>query len=266
MNKQVSRQQTVSPKDFRDLLQREFQRRLDANPRYSLRAFAKALGIYHATLSSLLSGQRPFSTKTIHQIGSALGLTPKDLETHAAKSNSASSTNSKSIVELQEDEFNLIANWQHDAVLEFLQIRDESHEARSIAKRLKMTAADVLVSLQLLERTGMIERIEDGGWRVLKPNSSTLLGENQTSHARRAHQKALLERSKQALDEVAIELRDHSSITMTVNADDIPELKTAIKDFRRKLMAFAQRKNANPDSVYQLQIALFPLTNQETEQ
>lgn len=263
MNKQVSRQQTVSPKDFRELLQREFQRRLDANPRYSLRAFAKALGIYHATLSSLLSGQRPFSTKTIRQIGSALGLTPKDLETHAAKS---APTSSKSIVELQEDEFNLIANWQHDAVLEFLQIRDESHEARSIAKRLKMTAADVLVSLQLLERTGMIERHEDGDWRILRPNSSTLLGENQTSHARRAHQKALLERSKQALDEVAIELRDHSSITMTVNTDDIPELKTAIKEFRRKLMAFAQRKNANPDSVYQLQIALFPLTNQETEQ
>lgn len=245
------------------MLQREFQRRLDANPRYSLRAFAKALGIYHATLSSLLSGHRPFSAKTILQIGSALGLTPKDLDTHVGKS---TPFKSKAVVELKEDEFNLIANWQHDAVLEFLQLRGESKEARAIARRLKLTAADVLVSLQLLERTGMIERDLDGSWKILKPNSSTLLGESQTSHARRAHQKSLLEKSKQALDEVAIGLRDHSSIAMTVNNADLPELKTAIRDFRRKLMAFAQRKNANPNSVYQLQISLFPLTNQETEQ
>jgi transcriptional regulator with XRE-family HTH domain len=263
MNKQLPLQQTQTPQDFRKLLQREFQRRLDANPRYSLRAFAKALGIYHATLSSLLSGQRPISAKSIQKIGSALGLTPKDLETHLAKS---THFNSQSVVELQEDEFNLIANWQHDAILEFLQLPGESKEARSIGRRLKMTAADVLVSLQLLERTGMIERDVVGHWNVLRPNSSTLLGENQTSHARRAHQKSLLEKSRQALDEVAINLRDHSSITMTVNSDDLPELKTAIRDFRRKLMAFAQRKNANPDSVYQLQISLFPLTNQEPEQ
>jgi transcriptional regulator with XRE-family HTH domain len=263
MNKQATHPENQSPQDFRGLLQREFRRRLEANPRYSLRAFARSLGVYHATLSSLLSGQRPFTAKTIREIGGALGLTPKDLELHAARS---APTKTKQVVELQEDEFNLIANWQHDAVLEFLQLANESHEARTMAKRLKMTPADVLVSLQLLERTGMIERLENGGWRILKANSSTLLGENQTSHARRAHQKALLEKSKQALDEVAIALRDHSSIAMTVNTDDLPELKTAIRDFRRKLMAFAQRKNANPDSVYQLQIALFPLTNQETEQ
>ena len=263
MNKQMPRQQSQTPNDFRELLQREFQRRLDANPRYSLRAFARALGVYHATLSSLLSGQRPISAKTIRQIGSSLGLTPKDLEAHAGKS---TPLKSKAVVELKEDEFNLIANWQHDAVLEFLQLRGESQEARSIARRLKLTAADVLVSLQLLERTGMIERGGDGSWKILKPNSSTLLGENQTSHARRAHQKSLLEKSRQALDEVAIGLRDHSSIAMTVNSDDLPELKTAIREFRRKLLAFAQRKNANPDSVYQLQISLFPLTNQETEQ
>lgn len=263
MNKQVSRRQVQTPHDFRELLQREFQRRLDKNPRYSLRAFAKSLGIYHATLSSLLSGQRPFSPKSIRQIGGALGFTPLQLEaigTVAAKSNS------KTVIELQEDEFNLIANWQHDAFLELLQLPNESQEVRSIGKRLNMTAANVLSSLQLLERTAMIKRDATGCWKVLKPNSSTVLGENQTSHARRAHQKALLERSKQALDEIAIAMRDHSSIAMTVNTEDLPELKTAIREFRRKLMAFAQRKNSNPNSVYQLQIALFPLTNQETEQ
>ena len=43
---------------FRDLLASEFERRCQQNPRYSLRGFARAMGVHHSTLSRLLSGDR----------------------------------------------------------------------------------------------------------------------------------------------------------------------------------------------------------------
>jgi transcriptional regulator with XRE-family HTH domain len=49
----------------REAIAAEFNRRRSSNPRYSLRAFARAMGVNHATLSRLLSGLRPIQARTI---------------------------------------------------------------------------------------------------------------------------------------------------------------------------------------------------------
>src|SRR4051794_29725601 len=62
----------------RFLLQNELTRRCAKNPRYSLRAFAKALGMSHTVLSLVLSGKRPLSRKAALQVASALELAPAE--------------------------------------------------------------------------------------------------------------------------------------------------------------------------------------------
>ena len=54
--------------DPRLLLQRELERRCQSNPKYSLRAFAKALKMSPAALSYMLTGKRPVSKKTVKKI------------------------------------------------------------------------------------------------------------------------------------------------------------------------------------------------------
>ena len=60
---------------FRDIVTAEFERRCRQNARYSLRGFALALGVHHATLSRLINSNRRIQDATISAVGRRLGLT-----------------------------------------------------------------------------------------------------------------------------------------------------------------------------------------------
>lgn len=57
---------------FRDLLRAEFEARSARNPRYSLRAFARSLGVSPATVCETLSGRHVPSLKTAEKIANAM--------------------------------------------------------------------------------------------------------------------------------------------------------------------------------------------------
>jgi plasmid maintenance system antidote protein VapI len=59
---------------FREAVAAEFERRRGHNRRYSLRAFARALGVHHATMSRLLATTRPVQARTVRTLGPRLGL------------------------------------------------------------------------------------------------------------------------------------------------------------------------------------------------
>jgi len=57
---------------LRSVLQAEFSRRQQSNPRYSLRAFARSVGLNHSTVSQLLRGKRPITGKSVRSIAGSL--------------------------------------------------------------------------------------------------------------------------------------------------------------------------------------------------
>ena len=71
--------------DLRALLDTEFIRRR-RNRRYSLRSFARSLGIHHATLVRLRQGKR-LTPNTARRLGLRLGLTSSDIEAASAHEN-----------------------------------------------------------------------------------------------------------------------------------------------------------------------------------
>jgi len=64
---------------FRELVAGEFERRRRLNCRYSLRGYARALGVHHATVSRLLAGSQPVQDQTIRTLGPRLGLSPGEI-------------------------------------------------------------------------------------------------------------------------------------------------------------------------------------------
>ncbi|MGC4086376.1 MAG: helix-turn-helix domain-containing protein [Polyangiaceae bacterium] len=58
----------------------ELERRRSNNPRYSLRAFARDLGMHHASLSRLLRGRLRPSPKLLQSLDARLTLCPTALE------------------------------------------------------------------------------------------------------------------------------------------------------------------------------------------
>ena len=64
------------------------------------------------------------------------------------------------------------------------------------------------------------------------------------------------------LKEIEVELRDFSSMTASIDLDQLPEAKTIIREFRQK-MASLLRNGSNKTDVYQLAIQFYPVTKLE---
>lgn len=245
--------------EFRSFLKQEFMRRSSKNPGYSLRAFARNLGVHHATLSSLLSGKRTITKETFDKFASALGLEPKQIDEFLA-SDSSGTDSQHAYYLLQQDAFIAISEWYHDAILELSLIPNFKLEPSVIAASIGITSLQAKIALETLERLELLVREESGKLRIHHQNSTNILDPDFTTVAQKKYQRSILEKSQEALESVDRKLRDHTSTTMAVQIKDLPEVKKLIQKFRHELNAYLQRPKANPDSVYQLQIAFFPLT------
>ena len=69
---------------FRLRLQTELAARCATNMQYSQRSFAQHLDIDHSTLSQFLRGKRKLTEATIQKLGSALKLSPEEIDSYVA--------------------------------------------------------------------------------------------------------------------------------------------------------------------------------------
>lgn len=254
-----SEAQLEAPNDFRILLQQEFVKRCRKNPKYSLRAFARSLGIEASPLSAILRGKRPLTKKTQKKLGLALGLSLNELE----RFKNATDTVAVNYQQLTLDNYALISDWYHYAILELTRIESFRPDLKYIAKTLNISQTEAHIAVERLQRLGLLETSEDGNWLDTTPNSyATNINGDLTSPASKKLQRQVLEMSLNALEDLPTEVRNHTSMTMAIDPADLPVAKEMIKKFRRELCVFLER-NQNPKSVYQLAVSLYPLTKQE---
>lgn len=248
----------------RQILSRELGRRLERNPRYSLRAFSKALGVSHSLLSRVLAGKRTVTPELAETLANRLALSPQDtkrlmqeailrkipsLDEVAGAQDEAGET-------LTLDQFTLIAEWEHYAILSYLNLPRAKWDAKSIARELKIPEARAKLSMERLERLGMVGLI-DGR---MKQTSKPIRVENKISTpATRTFHKRLLERAVESLENDPQPLRDFSSITFAVDPDLVPHALERIRAFRRELASELESMSA-PKSVYNLTVQFFPVT------
>src|SRR3712207_3247712 len=63
--------------DFRIWLQQEFAERSRKNPCHSLRAFSRLLGMEASSVSQILSGKRPVSSRVVNRVCDRLAAPPE---------------------------------------------------------------------------------------------------------------------------------------------------------------------------------------------
>src|SRR5690349_8940699 len=128
---------------FRQFVQSEIARRCAKNPRYSLRACARALAMDPATLSQLVRGKRRFTARTIRRVGTALGLDPAAVEDYVRREEKPL----RSLDQLEKDLAALVDEWQHRAILELTSLEEFHADSRWIARVLGTTPDQVNVAL-----------------------------------------------------------------------------------------------------------------------
>lgn len=244
--------------EFRNYLQQELLRRTAKNPAYSLRAFAKHLGVNHATLSSLMSGKRRLTEANVQRLAKALNLSPKELSNYISVNETGE--NNAQYYLIQQDAFAAISEWYFDAILEMALIPNFKMEPEIISQSIGITEMQAKIALETLQRLELLVRNKKGELKIQHQNSSNILDPDFTTAAQKKYQKSVLEKSMEALETVDRSQRDHTSTTMAIQLKDLPKAKELIKKFRYNLNAFLQRVGSSPDEVYQLQVSFFPLT------
>lgn len=245
----------TSTRDFRLYLQEVLVGRCKTNPAYSLRAFAKQLKVEPSFLSKILSGKRKVTTQLIERLTPRLGLDPAAIQQFSIQSPVDSSA--ANYRDLTVDQFTVIADWYHYAILELALVSGFKCTPAYISKALGVTPIEAKSAIERLTRLEMIE-LDSKGKLTQRPQAHTTVSTPFTSVAFKKLQKQLLEQAILAMDEVEIESRDQSSLTMAIDPALMPEAKAMIKKFRRDLCVLLQKNGPTQKEVYQLSVSLFP--------
>lgn len=234
------------------------------NPLYSLRAYARDIGIHPATLSQIINGKRTLPLKECDHVAKKLNLGPKE---HALFKESL--TSKKSVLDsikipaddqrlmLDESYYKIISEWEHYAVLELFELSDFKRTKEEVAAKLDLTANRTDVVLTNLKVCKLIEVDSDG--KLVKVHSDVKTSEDISSQALRESHKETLQMGIAKIDSVGVELRDFSSSTLAIDMSKLPEAKIVIREFRRKIATLLA--SGDKKEVYQLAIQFYPVTN-----
>jgi uncharacterized protein (TIGR02147 family) len=235
------------------------------NPHYSLRAFARDLGLHSSTLSQIIKGKRPLPLRSSAEVVRKLNLGPKE-RTLFLESLYKVKTNIDDIKIDQDDDrfmldesyYKVLAEWEHYAVITLFDVEGFEPTKSHISKRIGITENRAEVVLDNLLICGLIKEVEG---TLVKTHSKVRTTEDVTSPALKLSHLEALEMGKNKLEEVEVELRDFSSMTIAMDPERLPEVKTIIREFRQKVMGLL--RGGKKTEVFQMTIQLYPITKIE---
>jgi uncharacterized protein (TIGR02147 family) len=248
-------------KTARSILVAELERRCRQNPKYSLRAFARALGLNPAMLSQVLSGKRYLSQKRAAQLAQKLGLHPK---LSAQFVNTATSPKLSYVIkenyrDLALDQFGLIADWYHFGILSLIETEDFEPRISWISSRLGISEMEAKLAVERLERLGILDT-KKTPW--VQKDGPIMIENTISTAATRQFQSQLLKMAEYSLENDSAQIRDFSSVTLAIHPDDLPIAAEEIRKFRLHLMSLLEKRKSRKE-VYQLAVQLYPASRRK---
>jgi uncharacterized protein (TIGR02147 family) len=258
-----------SGNQYRQILQDTLETRCQKNPRYSLRSFARDLGISAPRLSRVLNGHHGLSGDAAIGIAQRLGLSSKEqelfvalVEGEHARISSVRDSAQKRAQELSSvfnslsvDSFRVIADWYHLAILELTLVEGFISETAWIADQLNISEIEIKGAIERLLR---LDLLEFRAGRLRATGSNFVNPEGLPSDAVRKFHSQILDRAKQSLDFQSVDEREFSNLTISIEESDLPRVKKMIREFTRKVngtLSASSRKT----QVYNLSIQFFGL-------
>ena len=255
----------------------EYRRRVRRNPGYSLRAFARDIGMPASKLSEVLRGLRGISKKTAQTVSESIQLSPTDaavfsnlVDLHQTRSRVArekAEINLKKLTDGSYDEvslerFKVISDWYHFAILELSEVEGFESDVGWIAGRLGIATALAKETVERLIEFNLLARSPAGTLTQTLKNLATPTGI--PSRDIREHHSQLLMKAESALHDLGVEERDFSATTLAFDFSQIDEIKDEIKDLRRRIGTKIQTRSRK-NRAYCLTIQFFPLDQQTSK-
>lgn len=248
---------------IKNLLLQELTRRQSRNSAYSLRAFARDLGIGVTTISDVLADKRNLSKTNLQKVIERLLVSPleqeKLWENYKHLMHRPSAVDDRTL--LEEDVFRMIADWHYLAILNVIKLKDFNGTSAWVAARLGLKEEEVDEAFERLERLELVRKNRDTYTRTKKSLSTT---RDIPSAAIRKHHSQNLTLAEQSLHRDPVETREFASITLAVNPAKLSLAKDLLLRTRKKIVELLD--NGDTSEVYTLSFQLFPLTKLQSSE
>lgn len=254
-------------------LHEEFERRVRKNNRYSLRAFARSLNVNAAELSQVFRGSRRLSWKSAVTVSKAMGLTPAESKHLLLLLQSEKGKKIGLDLDITEDidlnmspvnpaDFEKLGDWYHFAILNLIETKGFEWTATHIARRLGLSSSEARLAMDTLEKAGMVQVqiVGQGQRRSKSVKAFWEVGSHIPSESIRRYHRQCLQKAIDALDDIPIDQREFRGIGFVASPDDLVKIRAEVKHFTDLLMQKFDRKGKT--HVYQIQLAVFPLTKE----
>jgi uncharacterized protein (TIGR02147 family) len=264
------------------ILSEDLEKRCEKNPSYSLRAFARDLNLSPSHLSGVLAGRYGLSREGASDIAKRLSLSKyetdlfiQSVESRHARSKAMREQATKQLARLQRriktqgrlqlDQFRVISDWFHFAILELTYLKNFRSDIHWIAKALNIHPEAATGAVNRLKRMKMLTT-EKPRWAPVTEVTET--GCEIPSAAVKSYHAQILEKAGQALHLQPIEKRDFRSTVLAIRKEKLAEAKKALEKLHQDFcMDISETSPGNMDDVYCLSTQLFSVTHlQETKQ
>lgn len=231
----------------------EFSSAKMRNPNYSMRAYAKRIGMPQSAVSEIIAGKRPLTQKSAYKILTGLDKSPNEISQLLFSQESPA----KTFTSLDMDSYHLISDWYYYAILSLAETDDFQSHPKWIARRLGIEETVAKNAIERLVRLDMLHMDPKSKKLIPTGESFEAISEVANAALKKANRENL-ELAIQKMQETTFEERDYTAITLCFNPNKMLEARRMIKNFRR---AFCKEMEINKkQEVYKLCIQLFPLT------
>lgn len=262
---------------YRDLLRQNFEERKSANPRYSLRAFARDTNLDPGQLSAVLSGKKNISLSRASEISKKLFSNPRDMLIffHSVELELAPDSEKKNLQgkidqlraspserksNVKDDEFEVISNWYNLPILELAGIPGEKVDPDRAATYFGISKAEASAGLMALLRLGFVEK-KGEAFRRIKPVVTTT---DIPSFGIRVFHQQMIKKALDALFGQSIKKRYLSAATLSFPTGRLEEVKKLIEEHEARLIELSKVHREEPDQVvYQINSQVFSLRSDD---
>lgn len=263
--------QTSSQDSSKDILRQILLKKMKVNPSYSAREFARDIGVSPAFVTMILNGKKTINLNRASEIAQALKLSEieKQCLLNATMQESGldlqvkNKVDRRDLTDLSEEQFTIIADWYHFAIMDLVTTKDFRSDPKWIAKRLSLRPLEVEMAIARLIKVGILKKI---GSRLKKVINKVEFPTIVSLTAVREHHKQMMEKAKEQLaktDQKSFERRMISSMTFAADTTRIEEARKKVLDFQQELANFLSA-GENCNEVFQLNIQLFPHTKEQS--
>lgn len=243
--------------EFQNLLRMRLGEKQAKNPSYSIRAFAKTLGMGSGSLSQILAGKRSLTAKSIQRVLDLVHANP--IERSKVSKIAEKPLFAQTL--LKADQYFILSEWYYLAILNLIRTQDFKSEPAHIGKRLGIDRQLVKQALDRLERSGLI-KIAQG--KITRTEKAITSSDGEVNLAIRKSHYETLDRARHSMESHPFESFDTSYITFAFEQAQMKEATQKIRQFEQEFGdQFSTSKKA--DQVYRLAVQFFSLSNPEPQ-